>query len=510
MGVSLWLLGAIVVIFFIYRNALVKWIKERRRLISVMEKMDGPLSFPIIGTAWMFKMKIEDFSDQLQEWGLYYINQGKTLARFWIGTSPMVAVLSPESAKVVLESRDIITKGPEYNILIPWLGTGLLISTGAKWHSRRKLLTPAFHFSILHAFLKVHDSESKIMIDQLEKYAQSGEDFDIFPYIKRCALDIICETSMGRKVDAQMNHNHPYVSAVQRMNELAFCHERMPWLWLKPVWYGLGYGGEYDRNLKLLTDFSRKVIKERSEEYESRKHKDATGEGKQKQALLDLLLGVKEQGQLTYEDIREEVDTFMFEGHDTTSSGMGWTLWCLAHNPEVQEKAIAEIDAIFEKSDRECTNEDLTKMKYLEMCIKEAMRLFPPVPNFSRVATEDFECDGYLIPKGATVIISAIIIHRNPKIYKDPLKYNPDNFLPENVASRHPFAYVPFSAGPRNCIGQKFALMEEKTVLSRFLRNYTIKASMPFESNKPCPEIIMKPLNGFHVSIQSRKKEEIQ
>ncbi|KAK0395424.1 hypothetical protein QR680_001275 [Steinernema hermaphroditum] len=506
MGISLWIIGAITVVLIFYRNALTRWVKERRRLIDKMEQIGGPLSFPLIGSAWMFKMKIEDFSDQLQEWALLYIHQGKTIVRFWIGTSPLVAILSPESAKVVLESRDIITKGPEYNILVPWLGTGLLISTGAKWHSRRKLLTPAFHFAILNSFLKVHDRESKIMIEQLEKHAESGEQFDIFPYIKRCALDIICETSMGTKIDAQTNHSHPYVHAVQRMNELAFTHERMPWLWLKPIWYMLGYGGEYDHNLQLLTDFTRKVIKERSEQFMGGTEKQEAVEGKQKQALLDLLLAVKEEGKLTYEDIREEVDTFMFEGHDTTSSGMGWTLWCLAHNHEAQKKAIAEIDSIFGDSDRECTNDDLAKMKYLDMCIKEAMRLFPPVPNFSRVVTEDFECDGQLIPKGATVIISTIIIHRNPKVYTNPLKYNPDNFLAENVASRHPFAYVPFSAGPRNCIGQKFALMEEKTVLSRFLRNYTITTSVPFDVNKPCPEIIMKPSQGFPVSIDKRNK----
>ncbi|TMS35142.1 hypothetical protein L596_002602 [Steinernema carpocapsae] len=404
--------------------------------------------------------------------------------------------------QTVLESREIITKGTEYNILIPWLGTGLLISTGSKWHSRRKLLTPAFHFSILNSFLKVHDDESRILVNQLEKHAESGEEFDIFPYIKRCALDIICETSMGAKIDAQTNHSHPYIFSVQRMNELAFTHERMPWLWLKPVWYGLGYG---DRNLKLVTDFTRHVIAERSEKFEKNKKaaSESTG-GKRKQALLDLLLNVREEGKLTDEDIREEVDTFMFEGHDTTSSGMGWTIWCLAHNAEAQKKVLAEADEVFGDSDRECTNDDLTKLKYLEMCIKEAMRLFPPVPNFARIVTEDFECDGHLIPKGATVIVSALVIHRNHKVYNDPLKYNPDNFLPEHVSTRHPFAYIPFSAGPRNCIGQKFAIMEEKTVLSRFFRSYTVRASTHYEVNKPCPEIIMKPLKGFPVSIKKR------
>ena len=118
---------------------------------------------------------------------------------------------------------------------------------------------------------------------------------------------------------------------------------------------------------------------------------DADFVAKKKLAFLDLLLNVQDEGKLTDEDIREEVDTFMFEGHDTTSSGMTWTIWSLAHFKEYQDKVIEEVDEIFGDSDRPCTHEDLTQLKYLEKCIKESLRLYPPVPLHTRSVEEDFD-----------------------------------------------------------------------------------------------------------------------
>lgn len=244
----------------------------------------------------------------------------------------------------MLESNKLITKGNEYSIIQRWLGTGLLTSTGNKWRTRRKMLTPAFHFNVLNSFLSIYDDEAQILVEQLEKYADSGEIFNLFPYIKRCALDVICrksllvsrasplgkfyvfwvtkqgflETSMGTKINAQTNPKHPYVMAVQRLNELSFDYIRLPWNWIKPIWYATGKGGEYDTCLKLVTDFTRKVIAIRGKEFEESGEvvdfEDADFVAKKKLAFLDLLLSVQKDGKLTEEDIREEVDTFMFEG----------------------------------------------------------------------------------------------------------------------------------------------------------------------------------------------------
>ena len=144
-----------------------------------------------------------------------------------------------------------------------------------------------------------------------------------------------------------------------------------------------GVGHTYEKHLKVVTDFTKTVISEKLAE--------AEGERGGKKAFLDMLVELSRDGSLSYEDIREEVDTFMFEGHDTTSASMGWTLWCLAHNPDCQRRIHQELDSVFGDTDRDITDEDLKQLKYLERCVKEGLRLRPSVPNFARKVEEDIE-----------------------------------------------------------------------------------------------------------------------
>ncbi|ETN74801.1 hypothetical protein NECAME_03934, partial [Necator americanus] len=235
MALTPFVVAITIIALIVYWRKIYTLIRARIRLIEHVEKIPGPYSVPILGTTWQFKWNIAGLSMQLRDWGHQYASQGRGIVRFWMGMRPMVGIIRPEIAKVVLESMDLITKGDEYNILLPWLGTGLLISTGEKWRSRRKILTPSFHFKVLNDFLTIHDSQAKIFVDQLQKFSSNEEQFDIFPYVKRCALDIICETAMGCHVSSQKNHNHLYVTSVQKLNQLAFLHERMPWMWIKVI-----------------------------------------------------------------------------------------------------------------------------------------------------------------------------------------------------------------------------------------------------------------------------------
>ncbi|VDM63306.1 unnamed protein product [Angiostrongylus costaricensis] len=270
--------------------------------------------------------------------------------------------------------------------------------------------------------------------------------FDLFPYIKRCALDIICETAMGTAINSQTNGNSEYVLAVQRLTSILWKYQRFPWLWLKPIWYLSGIGFEFNRLVKLTNDFTRKVIAERKRSMKERKLSEDT-EGnlnKKKLAFLDLLLHMQHSNELTDEDIREEVDTFMFEGHDTTSSGIGFTVWWLGQMPECQKKVHEELDSVFGDSDRLPTQEDLKKLVYLEKCIKESLRLTPSVPLVARK-------------------------------------------LSNNVL-----------------IGQKFAVLEEKAVLSWIFRRYHVETEEPFPENYPIPQLVLTPLNGIRVRLTKR------
>uniref|UniRef100_A0A1I7UXX3 Cytochrome P450 n=2 Tax=Caenorhabditis tropicalis TaxID=1561998 RepID=A0A1I7UXX3_9PELO len=359
-----------------------------------------------------------------------------------------------------------------------WIGTGLLTSTHEKWFHRRKMLTPTFHFSII------------------QDYSHFGQ---------ACR-----ETAMGIQVNAQLGHNNEYVHAVKRISEITWNHMKFPWLWLKPIWYLTGLGFEFDKNVKLTNDFVRKVIQERKELLSEEGESD-----RKRKAFLDLLLTIqKEKKTLSDEDIREEVDTFMFEGHDTTSSGIGFTILWLGFNPDCQKKLHKELDEIFGfASDQSPTMDDIKKCTYLEKCIKESLRMFPSVPLIARRLSEDVTIDHpsgqkIVLPAGLSACVSPIAAARDPRAYPDPNTFNPDNFDIDAIAGRDPYAYIPFSAGPRNCIGQKFAILEEKTVLSTFFRKYEVESLQTEENLRPIPELILRPYNGIRIKIKRRESTD--
>ena len=157
---------------------------------------------------------------------------------------------------------------------------------------------------------------------------------------------------------------------------------------------------------------------------------------------------------------------------------------------------------MFGNSDRPCAIEDVAKLKYLECCIKESLRLYPSVPNITRYVSEDIELDGYKIPTGATISMHIYALHRNEKLFPDPFVFKPERFGIEQSTGRHPFAFVPFSAGPRNCIGQRFALFEEKVIMSTLLRRFRFTYdTVKHGPAKPSADLVLKPHHGMPMVV---------
>ncbi|XP_062594490.1 cytochrome P450 4V2-like isoform X2 [Saccostrea cucullata] len=507
---------AATIIFAVAIILFTAWLIKRELSRKKIDIIPGPVALPVLGNAHQLKHTSREFFDQLTQFTAEYADYG--IFRLLLGTKLTVALYKPEYVEVILQSSKHLDKADEYRFLHPWLGTGLLTSTGSKWKSRRRMLTPTFHFKILNDFVGVFHDQASIMVKKLSEVAD-GREFNIFNYITFCALDIICETAMGRTVDAQSNSESDYVKSVYKMTELVLQRQRTPWYWPDFLYNTIGYGKEHDKCLQILHGFTKKVIKEKMESQsdESRhsmeevlsqhSEEDMYRSKGQRLAFLDMLLCKTEDGShMSMEDIREEVDTFMFEGHDTTAAAMNWAVHLIGADPQVQAKVHEELDQLFGDSDRPATMNDLKEMRYLECCIKEALRLFPSVPFFGRKLTEDCRFDEYEIPKGTTVIITPPGLHRDTRYFPDPEKFDPDRFSPENSLKRHPYSYVPFSAGPRNCIGQKFALLEEKVMLSNIFRNFSVTSKQTREELLPIGDLIMRPEHGIFVEIRPRKK----
>jgi len=279
----------------------------------------------------------------------------------------------------------------------------------------------------------------------------------------------------------------------------------MPWLNFDILYNYTLIGAKYRRCLKTLHDFVNQVIDRKREDLKSSaSHESEIYDEREKirRPFLDLMLAASDNGKsLSSSDINEEVNTFMFEGHDTTSMAMSWFLYCMATNQKQQDRVRDELFQVFGESDRWCTRNDLGQLKYLECCIKESLRLYPSVALFTRMTTEDVKIGKYTIPPGVNLDVSIYAIHRNPRIYPDPLVFNPDRFLPEHSADRHPFAFIPFSAGPRNCIGQRFAMTEEKVLLSTLLRKFRFDLSPTAPKPVPTIQLTLKSLTGIHLLV---------
>lgn len=228
---------------------------------------------------------------------------------------------------------------------------------------------------------------------------------------------------------------------------------------------------------------------------------------KRRMAFLDLMIESTYHGHnITEKEIKEEVDTIMFEGHDTTAACASFVLCLLACHPEIQNRVYEEQKAIFENVKRAASFFDTTQMHYLERVILETIRLYPPVPVIAREVHENVKLASqpFTIPSGATVVIGVMGMHRRKDIYENPRKFDPDNFLPERTQNRNYYSYIPFSAGPRNCVGRKYAMLKLKILLSTICRNYRLLSNLTEADFVLQGDIILKRTDGFRIQIEPR------
>ncbi|KAH8285292.1 hypothetical protein KR054_007380 [Drosophila jambulina] len=443
---------------------------RRRR---VLRKFNGPTGLPIIGNAHQMGKNPSEILDQVFSWWHEF---GKDNFSFWIGTYSNVLITNPKYLEFILSSQTLISKSDIYNLTHPWLGLGLLTSTGSRWHKHRKMITPAFHFNILQDFHEVMNENSNKFVKVLRKVAAGDNIFDFQDQAHYLTLDVICDTAMGVSINAMENRNSSIVQAFKDMcyniNMRAFHpFKRNELLYRLAPDYPA-----YCKTLKILQDFTNDIIEKRVAAHKSGAVNSNQGDefSRKKMAFLDTLLSSTIDGlPLTPRDLYEETSTFMFEGHDTTTSGVSFAVYLLSRHPEEQRKLFEEQCEIMGASglDRDATFQEISQMKYLDLFIKEAQRLYPSVPFIGRFTEKDYVIEGTLIPKGTTLNLGLVMLGYNEQVFEDPHKFRPERFEEQKPG---PFEYVPFSAGPRNCIGQKFALLEIKTVVSKIIRNFEV------------------------------------
>ncbi|KAF0759085.1 cytochrome P450 4V2-like [Aphis craccivora] len=409
-----------------------------------------------------------------------------------------VLLNDPDDIKILLSSTSYINKGPEYEMLKPWLNDGLLLSKGLKWQNRRKLLTNTFHFKTLDMYNPAVNKHAKVFAKNLLDACVDNKEISISEYVTLCSLDIICETIMGTEMNAQKGKSVQYVHSIKSACRSVIDRIFKFWLWNDLIYRISNSGRTFFTSIKVLHEFTDNVIKRKQSLLKNSGNQKVQPEIKleknRPKSFLDLLLDVLNENpdQMTIRDIREEVDTFLFEGHDTSSIAMTMTILLLGLHQDIQDHAREELYSIFGDSDRDATMEDLNAMRYLDAVIKETLRLYPSVPSFTRELNTTLQLKKYTIPPMTTMAIFPYILHRNENIYPKPEEFIPERFLDEENKSKFLFGYIPFSAGARNCIGQKYAMNQMKTVISTVLRNAKIVSSGCKEDIKISMQLLIR------------------
>ncbi|CAH1111817.1 unnamed protein product [Psylliodes chrysocephalus] len=483
----------------------VQFIWGRRKLYSYARQVPGPPSLPLIGSPWYFMGNSYDILSNVS----MLFDTYPSVFKVWFGPKLFFAVSEPKHYEILLTK--CLNKESLYDGANVIAADGLFTSKRDTWKKHRKLIAPTFNQQILDNFVEIFSEQAEVLVHNLKKHAGKGE-FDIFHTISTCTLDIICETAMGVKVHAQ-TIDALYTKWADRMLEIIFLRIFILWYQNDFLFNLLPLGREARDIAKNMNEFSGRVVREKKKAFDEkiRERKNSIGtyfenETPKRKVFLDYLLEVTNDDNVAFTEhqLRQEVNTFVIAGSDTTATSICYVFTMLGLHQDLQEKVYNEIIDVL-GPDRQPEPSDLPKFKYLERFIKETQRLFPLAGLIAREVEEDINLGEYVVPAGASVVFGFLHTHTNEKYWPNPFKFNPDRFLPEEVAKRHPCTYVPFSYGPRNCIGLKYAMMALKSLLATTLRKFRIFTSyQKVEDIKLKAHLVLRPKDGYKVYIEHR------
>nr|P10611.3 RecName: Full=Cytochrome P450 4A4; AltName: Full=CYPIVA4; AltName: Full=Cytochrome P450-P-2; AltName: Full=Prostaglandin omega-hydroxylase; Flags: Precursor [Oryctolagus cuniculus] len=468
---------------------------HRQWLLRALQQFPCPPFHWLLGHSREFQNDQE--LERIQKW----VEKFPGACPWWLsGNKARLLVYDPDYLKVILGRSD--PKAPRnYKLMTPWIGYGLLLLDGQTWFQHRRMLTPAFHYDILKPYVGLMVDSVQIMLDRWEQLISQDSSLEIFQHVSLMTLDTIMKCAFSYQGSVQLDRNsHSYIQAINDLNNLVFYRARNVFHQSDFLYRLSPEGRLFHRACQLAHEHTDRVIQQRKAQLQQEGELEKVRR-KRRLDFLDVLLFAKmENGSsLSDQDLRAEVDTFMFEGHDTTASGVSWIFYALATHPEHQHRCREEIQGLLGDG-ASITWEHLDQMPYTTMCIKEALRLYPPVPSVTRQLSKPVTFpDGRSLPKGVILFLSIYGLHYNPKVWQNPEVFDPFRFAPDSAYHSH--AFLPFSGGARNCIGKQFAMRELKVAVALTLVRFEL---LPDPTRIPIPiaRVVLKSKNGIHLRLR--------
>ncbi|KAK9696688.1 Cytochrome P450 [Popillia japonica] len=395
-------------------------------------------------------------------------SQGHKHGGIYITTKPVYMTIDPDYIKNVM-SRDFqyfYDRGTYYNEKGDPLSAHLFNLEGQKWKSLRQKLTPTFTSGKMKMMFPTLLNCGNQMLEEIERLSSKNEAIDIkeilgcysTDVIGSCAFGLDCNSFKVPDAEFRLNGRNLFKPTLKRRLRI-FLVANFPNICKR---LGVVFIP------KEVSNFFLNVVKEVIE-YREKNH---VHRNDFMQILMDMRN--KDDEEMSIKQVAAQAFVFFIAGFETSATTINFCLFELAQNAEIQQKVRDEIEDVLQ--DEEVTYDSVDRMKYLDQVIDETLRKYPAVPHLSRKCTTDYRIPGTntILEKNRRVYISILGLHRDPEYYPDPEKFDPERFSTENKAKRHPFTFIPFGEGPRNCIGSRFGMMQTKVGLILLLRNFRV------------------------------------
>lgn len=411
--------------------------------------------------------------------------------RLRVGDRHILALSHPDGVQHVLVTKAsrYVKRTRGYESLRALLGDGLLTSEGEVWKRERRIIQPAFQQARYAGFARTMAVATLSMAERWDQLAETGETFDAAAAMSELTLRIAGETFFSQDVSQRTGEVAQALDTVLSgfirgvLNPLA---ARLP----LPATF------RHRRAIRTLDAVVRGIVAKRR------------AEGGGGDDLLGMLMAARDQqtGEaMSDEQLRDEILTMLLAGHETTANALAWTLYRLSQHEDADARLHQELMALPEGP---MGQETLQGLSWLDLVLKESLRLHPPAWVESRLALDDDEILGYRVPKGTFVFLSQYAVHRNPRLWEDPHRFDPERFLPARQvcpdgSARPRLAFFPFGAGARKCIGESFALLEAKIVLAILARRFRLRLA-PGHRVEHEPTVTLRPRGGLPMRVERR------
>jgi cytochrome P450 len=440
-----------------------------------------------------------------------------------------VIVNSPALVEEFLvEKAKFFRKSPALRMALhPLIGRGLFTSDFDLWKQQRRLMAPLFHTASLSGYA----GDMSAAAERCAATWRDGDELDLAREMTRITMSIAGKTlfdaetfveadALGGALTVALQWSAAAAQSLGFMiqSEIQRALERKPrrddragWL-SRPILFPTQKNRALKAALRLLDERVARMIRERRERPDARHDLLArllsTGMSNHEVIAInnDESSAAPERCGMTDQQLRDEILTLFVAGHETTATALTWALYLLARHPDALARLEREVAAL---DGRTPSFGDLAKLPYALRVFKESLRLYPPVPIFERTALEPVTLGGHRIPRGGYVSVLPFALHHRPEVWPDPERFDPDRFTPEAEAARSRYAFVPFGAGPRVCIGNAFALMEGPLVLATILQRARFTIQHQGELRVDPAAATLRPLGGLPARVRLRSEAQV-